>query len=364
VLRFGAARACPDAFIAIGALLTTLARPGIVGAVPGFVFEASTQGSGKTLQIHEIAVVATGRPAGVMTYPVGRNGETNQEELEKVLSAYALSGARMIAFDNIWGALGGPALEKCLTSVENIDLRVLGATDLRTMPWSAVTCFSGNNMTMNDDIAQRVLISRLESPREDPRTRPAKDFRHRDLLGAMRDRRAELVRDALTVLRAFFVAEDRERFDCGTWGSFEAWSKIVPPAIRYAGGPNILDARPSPGSLNQDDAADAHVTLMLKWPTDPAGTKARALIEKLFPVQKWNEPKPGPDGLDDLRAAVRVLTKTSETATPTASSLAGVLTKLRGKIRGGLQIVVVSKSRSDTVLWGIRDLTRVQPAAG
>ena len=38
--RYVKACACADAFIALGALLTIIARPAILGAVPGFVFEA------------------------------------------------------------------------------------------------------------------------------------------------------------------------------------------------------------------------------------------------------------------------------------------------------------------------------------
>ncbi len=336
--RYERACRCADAFVGVAALLTIIARPAIQGATPGFVHEAATQGSGKTLQLNAVSIVATGRSADVMTFPMGRN-EPNEEELEKVLGAYALAGKRVIAFDNIKGTIGGPALEKCMTTVDKIDLRVLGASALRTMPWSAILLFSGNNMTMTADMAQHVLVSRLESTLEDPRSRSAKEFLYGDLLAALRESRPSLVRDALTVLRAFLVAPTEERPDCGTWGSFDPWTRLVPPAIRYAGGPNVLDARPRVGELAQDTEAEAHLILMRQWPGDQAGSKAADVLSY---------------ARDDMRAAIRTLTKTPDGKPLTATSLGIALAKLRGKIRGGLRLMA-RKDRNDVSLWSVED---------
>ena len=222
--QYEAACRCPDAFVAIAALLTMLARHAVEGSCPGFVFEAATQGSGKSLQINVVSIVASSRSAGMMTLPV-HDGHVDEAELDKVIGSYALAGARLVAFDNIKGSLGGQRLEAAITANPTISCRVLGASDVRDLPWSAIVMFSGNNMTMSDDVSQRVLVSRLESPREDPRGRPDQSFRHRDLVASVRQLRPSLLQAALTVLRAFFVAHDKP--DSGTWGSFEAWSRIV-----------------------------------------------------------------------------------------------------------------------------------------
>ena len=60
-----------------------VARPAIVGAVPAFIFDASSPGSDKTLQADIVSLIATGRVSGGMGFPA------DDEELERVLGGYA-----------------------------------------------------------------------------------------------------------------------------------------------------------------------------------------------------------------------------------------------------------------------------------
>ncbi len=354
--QYEAACRCPDAFVAIAALLTLLARHAIEGSCPGFVFEAATQGSGKSLQINVVSIVATGRAAGMMTLPV-HDGHVDEAELDKVIGSYALAGARLVAFDNIKGSLGGQRLEAAITANPTVSCRVLGASDVRDLPWSAIVMFSGNNMTMSDDVSQRVLVSRIESPREDPRGRPDQSFRHRDLVASVRQLRPSLLQAALTVLRAFFVAHDKP--DTGTWGSFEAWSRIVPPAIAYAGGPNVIECRASRSTDGQDSEGAAHRSLMRLWPSQYAeGVKAGELVTKAFErecaIQRGLEP---PDGLDDFRAAIRTLTHTPEGKNPNSHAFGKALGGLRGAIRDGLKLVG-QKDRNHVMTWRVASVGR------
>lgn len=354
-----ACKQCPDAFVGVAALLSMFARPAIDGSTPGAVFEAAAQGSGKTLQIHAIATVATGRSAGLMTFPT-HDGKVDESELEKILASYALAGARAIAFDNIKGTLGGSALEKAMTAVDSIDLRVLGSSETRTMPWTATIMFSGNNMAMSDDVAQRVLSSRLESEREDPRSRPAKEFRHAQLLNWVKKHRAKLVRACLVMLRAFVVAEDKP--DVGSWGSFEAWSAVVPGAIVYAGGPNVLDLRQKGGGIDNGEGA-AHTMLMRAWPTRDfdKGVKASTLIKHAFANEHdIIAGKEEPDGLDDLRAAIREICGTPDGRLPNAATFGYKMRELRDKWREGRKLVN-KPDRVGVALWNVE--TREAPAA-
>lgn len=339
--QFRKAVECPDAFVAIAMLLTIFARPAIDGATLGALFEAAGQGSGKSLQIHTIATVATGRAAGLATFPV-RDGRPNEEELEKVLSGYALAGARSVAFDNIKGVITGTTLEKYMTAAETVDARILGSTGQHTLPWSAVIMFSGNNATMSDDVADRVLRSRIESPREQPRKRPASTFRHPDLLAAIRANRGRLVRAVLVILRSYLAAKDAglDVPDCGTQGSFEAWSRIVPGALAWAGGPNILHAIPE-GGHGGDEEGEAHATLMRHWPDTWNGLKAAEIITILFKDERAMKGGDAPpDGLDEARAAVRTLTSTRDGHEPNKQAFGTCLYKLRQKPRDGLRIEV------------------------
>lgn len=358
--RYEQACKCPDAFVGISALLSMFARPAIEGSTPGSVFEAASQGSGKTLQIHAIATVATGRSAGLMTFPT-HDGKVDEAELEKILASYALAGARAIAFDNIKGTLGGSALEKAMTAVDSIDLRVLGSSETRTMPWTAIILFSGNNMAMSDDVAQRVLCSRLESERDDPRSRPSKEFRHARLLDWIREHRAKLIRACLVILRAFIVGDSKA--DAGSWGSFEAWSALVPAAILHAGGPNVLELRQRGGTIDNGEGA-AHVALMRGWPTEtfPKGVKAGALLkyasfqdEKDIDAQKMP-----PDGLDELRIAMRELTQTPDGRVPSSTTLGFALRALRGKWREGRKLVG-DRERTGLVMWRVESRDQAPP---
>lgn len=355
IARYDRALEVPDAFVGLATLLAIFARGAIAGAVPAAVFEAAGQGSGKSLQIHVNAMIATSRAAGVATFPI-RDGRPNEEELEKVLAGYALAGARIIAFDNIRGLLAGGTLEKALTAVDTIDLRVLGANDQRSLPWWAVLLFSGNNMVMSDDVAQRSLVSRLESPREDPRSRPSATFRHSDLLGWIKEHRPRLVRAALVILRSFLAARSAglEVPDPGTRGSFEAWARIVPGALMWAGGPNILRAFPEAGR-GGDEEGEAHATLMRWWQPAWQSQRASVILDGLFRGEK-DAAQGGPDdGLGDARAAARSLTRTREREVPSSHTLAVKLSGLRGKIRGGLRIEVERDKSTNASIYRVVD---------
>ena len=336
------ARKCAAAFVGIASILTVLARPAIDGAVPGFIFEAATPGSGKSLQMHMTSMVTCGRAAGVMTFPMSK-GDPNEEELEKVLAGYALAGSRMVAFDNITGNLCGAALDKVLTAVDTIMLRVLGSPDMRELAWSAVTMFSGNNMTTSPDVAGRTMVSRLVSPLENPRGRSAADFRHPELLAWIKAHLPALLRAAFVVLRAFWCAKVKP--DAGIRGSFEAWSRIVPGAIMYSGGPNVIDAwsEDSSGASGGDEMSTAHGAILAAWPFD-VPCKASEIIGRVMKDEyEIATGKAAPDGYEDLREAIRMVCK-CPTAQVKASVLGAALAKLRDKIRGGLTLVREMKS--------------------
>lgn len=355
VLQWAKAIEVPDAFIGVSAVLSILARPAILGAVPGFVFEAAGQGSGKSRQMHTVSIVTTGRAAGVMTFPM-RDGKPDEVELEKVLSAYALADAQTIAFDNIRGTLGGAGLEKVLTAVDTIALRVLGASDLRKLPWSALTMFAVNNVSMNDDTAQRVLVSRIESSREDPRTRPRETFYHPELLEALKERRGKLVRAGLVILRSYLSARDRGEtadVDGATWGSFEAWARLIPAALRWAGGPDIMRARPEAGA-GSDEEAEAHGYLLRGWPDAWQGQKASFILGEAFRLEREiGQGKAPPDGLDDVRGAIRALTRTGEGRTPGAQPFGMSLKRLVGKLRDGRRLTKQIDRHTKVQTWRV-----------
>lgn len=221
-----------DAEVPIAAILTLLARPAIEGAVPAFVFDAPTPGSGKTLQADAIGTLVYGRTPAKKTWPGA------EEERDKVLAAYAMKGAACICFDNIDSPFGGQALNSCLTARDTVELRVLGRTEAPTLKWRTVVLGSGNNVEIPAECARRVLRATINPKCEDPSARPATDFLHYPLLPWVTQGRVRLLEAALTILRAHAVAGFPQHSPEAI-GSFEEWSAVVRDAIVFAGGADL-----------------------------------------------------------------------------------------------------------------------------
>ena len=153
--------------VPISGILTLVGRAAVQGSVPAHLFDASTRGSGKTLQNDAIAMAVTGRGAPRMNYTA------NDEEMEKILAGYALKGSSFICLDNIPAGcpFGGGPLDRVLTARDSVDLRVLGHTDVPTLTWRALIMATGNNIGFRGDTARRVLMARLEPTEENPERR-------------------------------------------------------------------------------------------------------------------------------------------------------------------------------------------------
>lgn len=339
-------------YVPIAAIMTILARAGIDGAVPGFVFDATTRGSGKTKLAETVSEIATGRDAARAALP------TQDEELEKVIGAYALRGASLITWDNVDRTVSGGPLDRVLTARDTIDLRILGKSEMPTMQWRAVILLTGNNVDVRGDTTRRVILSRLEPDVERPEARTG--FRHPDLIAHVKNARPRLVAAALTVLRAYVMAgrEDVKTADWGTWGSFEAWSALVPPAIVFAGGADPMGARLADDS-DHDPEVQALAMILARLPSfdhDGRGVAVRDLIGCLYPGGR--PPEDGrADGNDDLREAIEQLSPARPGQAPSTSKLAYRLRASRGRLIGGRRLVAVS-GRAGVVRWHVETLKR------
>lgn len=315
--------------VPIAAILTMIARAAIAGPVPAFLFDASTRGSGKTLQADVVHLVAFGRSAGRKTYP------DEDDELEKVLSSYALSGARAILLDNVTRPFGGGPIDLCITARDDVELRVLGKSEIRRLPWHAVIMVSGNNLVCGEDTLRRVLVARLESPHENPETRT--DFVHPDLTSWVLLNRPALVAAALTILRAHAVIGFASA-GCPRWGSFEAWSRIVPNALVYAGGEDPMGARPrGEGAMTDDLMALAVILRELPRLVDTGvGLTAKGILALLWPHDR--EDNAPPDGFDTLREAIETWTVHRSNQRPTPSALGRKLSGYEGRVLGAKRL--------------------------
>jgi hypothetical protein len=319
----------PARYVPIAAVLTLLARPAICGAVPLVAVDASTRGAGKSLGAHVVATIATGRDAPIMTYP------PDEPELEKTLAACALYGSRVVALDNIAGTLGAAPLDKVLTATDRVQMRILGKSEIREVAWRALVIATGNNLVLGADTARRTLVCRMEPDVERPEERTG--FAHPDLLAHVRQHRGRLVAAALTILRGY-VAAGRPDASSFTWGSFSQWAEIVPAAIVWAGGANVLSARAV--SMGAPDAdADALRVLLAELPRlVPGGATTKSIVSLLWPAGE----RPGertPDQWDGLREAVETLAPPRRAGdAPTPRVLGQAMQRQLGRVVGGRRL--------------------------
>jgi hypothetical protein len=316
--------------VPIAALLTILGRPAIRGAVPAFLFDAPTPGTGKSLCADAVCMIATGRPAPRGTFP------HNEEELEKVLGSYALKGQLVVGFDNIspQRGFGGAPLDKCLTAVDTVDFRVLGRSEMPTVLWRGVVLGSGNNIRVIDDTVRRSFIARIISTLENPEERDTSKLKHHPLLPWVSQERRRLVVAALTMLRAFVVA-GRPRMDgYKPPGSFEAWGDLVVQSILFAGGCNVLEARPG-AAAGTGGERGAIVQLLSGWKTMQTktgtsdGVTTREAITYLFPPPSY-PPVASPEGYEAMREAIETLTS-STSERPNPKKLGEYLNRLKDR---------------------------------
>lgn len=333
--------------VPIAAILTVLARSAIVGSCPAFLLDATTRGSGKTLQADAVSAVALGRSAARKSYP------QEEEELGKVLASYAVAGARLILFDNVTREFGGGEIDQAITARDTVELRVLGRTEVKRLPWAAVLLASGNNITLSEDTVRRVLIARLESPVENPEDRVG--FRHPHLYEWIIEERPRLVTAALTILRAF-ARFGGHRHEGKAWGSFEAWSRLIPGAILYAGGADPMLSRPSVEQHASDAtrALAVIIELLPKLDREGRGLTVREIVHLLYP-DKISDAERSTDGWDDLRDAIDAWTSPKPGQKPSLQLLGKRLRSSVGRFVGGKRIMQERlQDRAKTVRWLVR----------
>jgi putative DNA primase/helicase len=219
-----------DKSVAIAAILTALVRRQLPTS-PMFAVNAPAAGSGKTLAADLPALVATGRPAPIMTQ------SSTPEEQQKHLGSLMLEGVPIINLDNCEFPLGGEFLCAVLTSPATT-VRILGQSRSPSLPTNFMLVATGNNLTIQGDLRRRALEVRLDPAVENP-DRRAFD---RDLRTWIPEHRAELVGAALTLMRGYHAA-GRPKLGLTPFGSFEVWSDWVRAPIVWAGLSDPCDTR-------------------------------------------------------------------------------------------------------------------------
>jgi hypothetical protein len=344
--------------VPIAAILTLISRPAILGSIPAVLFDASTRGSGKTLQTDAIATITTGRGAPRMNYT------SDDVELEKILGGYALKGSAFICLDNVpvMRPFGGGPIDRMITSRDEVELRILGSTKVLTLPWRALIMATGNNMNLYGDTSRRVLMARLEPKEESPEHRTK--FKHDDLLGWIREQRPRLVSAALLILRAY-VRAGRPDMGCARWGSFEEWSRLIPHAIVFAGGSDPMNARPE-----KEEEVDSELRSVrcfvsgMRKLMENDDFRVSSVIDLLYKSERKRdtEGNMAPDGLEDLRDAIETLVGKrgmkfeGRGAIPDPVELGKRMGSFKGRVIGNLKLT--SKTGGGGVMkWRVEQIS-------
>ncbi|MBK6465435.1 MAG: hypothetical protein IPF92_31195 [Myxococcales bacterium] len=165
-------------------------------------------------------------------------------------------------------------------------------------------------------MSRRALVSRVESSLENPEDRNT-DFRHPDLAWVT-EHRARPVRAAPTILRGFVVAGRSSQGP--RLGELEAWSALVPAALAWAGGADVMACRPEVSGTIEPEKA-ALLAVLADWPRLTAGQPmtAKRAIDALYPPDRTRGGPP--DGFEDLRGAIEEITNAKPGFPPSPKSL-------------------------------------------
>jgi hypothetical protein len=323
------------AAVPIACLLTILARAAIAGPVPVFAFEASIQGSGKTLQGDICHIIATGRHPPKSSFP------EDDADQRKELFGLALSGCPVAFFDNVKGLFGGGSLEGLVTSNE-ITQRELGGSAVKKVPWLATIIVTGNNMRMSDDMVRRALMCRIEPDVEDPTKRKA--FAHHDLPGWVHSERRSLIVAALTILRAYAVKGWPDA-GAGTMQSFYHWSKVVPGAIMFAGGPNVIETAGT-ADMGSDEASAVATIIRLLHPVCGQGAMtSRQILDRMYAAS-------GQEAAE-LKDAVESLCPPRGHAEVSPKGFGMAMKAHKGQVAAGHRVVLQRDAKRKVDMWRV-----------
>ena len=209
---------------ALALVLTPFVRRLIAGPCPGFLVEAPTPGSGKSLLAELAGTVALG--AAPTPTPFAKQ----EEERRKALLSALSSGRPMVFVDNVSGAVADSTLEGILTAYPAWTDRDLGRIAELTVPALSVFALTSNNATLSTDMARRVCRVRLDPATDRPGERTG--FKLPDVRRWTRENRALLVSAALAIVRAWMDAG--RPYDGPRLGSFERFSEVVGGCLQVA----------------------------------------------------------------------------------------------------------------------------------
>ena len=212
-------------------LLLPFVRNLIDGPTPLHLIESPVPGSGKGLAATVALIPAIGRDVTII--PPATSGEETRKRLTAALS----EGVSVILLDNYRTMLDSAELAAALTARVWKD-RILGRTEMVTLPIRCAWVCTANNPVLSTEIARRSIRIRIDPINERPWQRD--QFRHPDLAAWAIDHRSELIWAVLIMVNEW-LALGKPLSKCKRLGSFERWSDIIGGILGAVAIPGFLD---------------------------------------------------------------------------------------------------------------------------
>ena len=172
---------------------------------------------------------AGGMEGGSTNSPLTRGG--SDEEQEKQISSVLARGKRVVVYDNHDGEFRSTALVETLTSVMP-EFRVLGKSEVRTVPNRSMFIANGVNMVLAGDLQTRSVMIRLARTE----VGAVRKFKHMDLVGWAGDNSERVVSAAISLIEWALQQGN------GEWVAthrFKMWDYMIRRTIMLACGVDI-----------------------------------------------------------------------------------------------------------------------------
>ncbi|RWN95791.1 MAG: hypothetical protein EOS05_13550 [Mesorhizobium sp.] len=245
-------------------MLQQIARGLYTGPTPFFFIDKPQPGTGASLLVELLYQIIVGRPASPQV--LGKN----EEEVRKGITSKLMGGSPIIFYDNVRNKIHGEALAT-LGTADWWEDRKLGGNDTYVGPNRALTVFTGNNMTMADEMVRRMLPIRLDAQMSEPESRVG--FVISDLRKWMVECRSDLVWSCLVLVQNWISAgRKRSTVHLASYEDFAAVMGGILEAARIDGFLANLNAFRASAKIEAVDDSDVMQELLDAYPLNPFST--------------------------------------------------------------------------------------------
>lgn len=220
-----------DAAAMVSAVLAAVFRPAL-SLCPGYLYDASSQGSGKTLAATALGSLLTGRLVGVT--PFAGDGAGPDDEMRKRLVSHVKALDSFICIDNVVGHWKSAALASVITSGRVVD-RLLGSSQTIDATALMLITATGNNASLDADLLRRLVRVRIDSGANPT----ARAFSFTPTHRALHER-LDIAEAACTLLAGYWAAGAPCLVE-GDAGGFADWSALCRQPVLWAANEGLTD---------------------------------------------------------------------------------------------------------------------------